>query len=112
MIDQLSSILSVDGVLVGHASLDLAAGLADLGVVVIVGHRRRGVGSALVETAVATARSLGVHKVTLSVWPHNDAARALFERHGFVVEGRLARHVRRRDGDLWDLVVMGLVLEP
>ncbi|HEU5149549.1 MAG TPA: hypothetical protein VFU19_03575 [Iamia sp.] len=53
-----------------------------------------------------------VHKATLSVWPHNTAALALYRRHGFVVEGRLARHVPRRDGTLWDLVLMALPLAP
>ena len=32
-------------------------------------------------------------------------------RHGFAVEGRKRRHYRRRNGELWDAVMMGLVLE-
>jgi RimJ/RimL family protein N-acetyltransferase len=44
------------------------------------------------------------------VWPHNDRAIALYEKLGFVEEGRLRRHYRRRNGELWDAVVMGLVL--
>jgi ribosomal protein S18 acetylase RimI-like enzyme len=98
------------GDVVGHASLDLAGGVADLGLVVAAPHRRRGIGAALVAAAVVHARELGAHKVTLSVWPHNEAAIGLFTRSGFVVEGRLVRHVRRSDGALWDLVLMGLPL--
>ena len=41
----------------------------------------------------------------------NEAALALYERHGFVREGYLHRHYPRRTGEVWDAVVMGLVLE-
>ncbi len=100
-----------DGLLLGHIGLTLVAGCAEIGMMVRAGHRRRGVGSALVGAGVEWARCREAHKVTLSVWPHNEAAIALYERHGFVVEGRLVRQVRRRDGALWDLVLMGLVLD-
>jgi ribosomal protein S18 acetylase RimI-like enzyme len=46
----------------------------------------------------------------LSVFPHNDAAIALYRKFGFVQEGRLVRHVRRADGQFWDLIEMGLLL--
>jgi RimJ/RimL family protein N-acetyltransferase len=69
------------------------------------------VGGALVEEAVATARRLGAHKVALQVWPHNQPARRLYRRHGFADEGRLVRHYRRRNGELWDAIVMGMVLD-
>jgi RimJ/RimL family protein N-acetyltransferase len=57
------------------------------------------------------ARRSGAHKVALQVWPHNVAARRLYEKHGFVQEGLLRRHYRRRNGELWDAVVMGMVLD-
>lgn len=101
----------VDGALVGQVGLTLVGGCVDLGMMVAADHRRRGVGGALVDAAVAWARDHDAHKVTLTVWPHNHAAIALYEGRGFAVEGRLVRHVRRRDGSLWDLVAMGLVLD-
>lgn len=64
-----------------------------------------------IDRAIAWARGQGAHKVALQVWPHNEPARRLYERSGFVVEGRLRRHYRRRDGSLWDAVVMGLLLD-
>ena len=57
------------------------------------------------------ARDLGAHKVALQVWPHNEAARRLYLRHGFVEEGLLRRHYPRRNGELWDAVIMGLILD-
>ena len=101
-----------DGRIVGHLSLELAGyGVASLGMEVARASRGRGVGRALLAEAVATARRLGAHKMALQVWPHNVAALALYRRVGFVEEGRLRRHYPRRNGELWDAVVMGLVLD-
>ncbi|HET8741860.1 MAG TPA: GNAT family N-acetyltransferase [Gaiella sp.] len=46
------------------------------------------VGTALVAAAIEWARVRGLHKLTLSVFPHNDAAIALYRTFGFVEEGR------------------------
>ena len=100
------------GELVGQLDLRLARyGVADLGMLVAPGWRRRGVGSALMAEAIARARAAGAHKLALQVWPHNTAALALYERFGFQREGYLRRHYRRRSGELWDAVVMGLPLD-
>ena len=100
------------GQLVGHLGLVLARyGVADLGMLVAAGWRGRGVGTALLAEAVRRARAAGAHKIALQVWPHNTAAIALYERFGFRREGYLRRHYRRRSGELWDAVVMGLPLD-
>jgi RimJ/RimL family protein N-acetyltransferase len=98
------------GEIVGSASVQGRA-LAHLGMQVADGHRGRGVGSSLLEACLAWAKQAGAHKITLEVWPHNEAAIALYEKFGFEQEGYLRRHWRRRSGELWDSVVMGLVLE-
>jgi putative acetyltransferase len=54
---------------------------------------------------------MGAHKLELQAWPHNDAAIRLYLRHGFVHEGLLRRQYRRHNGELWDAVIMGLVLD-
>ena len=72
--------------------------------------RGRGVGRALLDEAIRWARAQGLHKLTLDVFPHNDAAIALYRRAGFVEEGLLRRHYLRRDGELWDAVLMALYL--
>ena len=97
---------------VGQLGLHLAPyGVADLGMLVAAGWRGRGVGTALLDEAVRRAREAGAHKIALQVWPHNTAAIALYERFGFQREGYLTRHYRRRSGELWDAVVMGLPLD-
>lgn len=63
------------------------------------------------DAAVGWARESGLHKLVLQVWPHNERARALYRKFGFVEEGYLRRHYRRRNGQLWDAVMMGLVLD-
>jgi RimJ/RimL family protein N-acetyltransferase len=97
---------------VGQASLEIAAyRVANLGTLVDRAWRGRGVGTALVRAAVDAARDRGCHKVALQVWPHNQVAQALYRKVGFEEEGLLRRHYRRRNGELWDAVVMGLVLD-
>ena len=97
---------------VGHVGVHLERyGVAGLGMMVDVEWRGRGVGGALVDAAIAAAREIGAHKLALQVWPHNDVARRLYLRHGFEEEGVLRRQYRRRNGELWDAVLMGLVLD-
>ncbi len=100
------------GALVGNLWVDLRTyGVADLGMLVAPEWRRRGVGSALMEAGIDWARAAGSHKVVLQLWPHNHAALALYRKFGFVQEGLLRRHYPRRNGELWDALVMGLVLD-
>jgi RimJ/RimL family protein N-acetyltransferase len=100
------------GTPVGQLGLRLTGyGVADLGMVVAAAWRGRGVGTALLGEAVERARAAGAHKIALQVWPHNAAAIALYERFGFEREGYLRRHYRRRSGELWDAIVMGLRLD-
>ncbi len=51
-------------------------------------HRRHGVASRLFPEAYAWASAGGVKKIQLSVRARNGAALALYEREGFVLEGR------------------------
>jgi ribosomal protein S18 acetylase RimI-like enzyme len=101
-----------DGAVVGNATLAIAAhGVADLAMAVADGWRGTGVGGRLLDALVNAARDAGAHKVTLEVWPHNSPAVGLYRSRGFELEGRLRRHYRRRNGELWDALVMGLVLD-
>jgi RimJ/RimL family protein N-acetyltransferase len=85
-------------------------GFGELGMMVARDWRGRGVGTALVAAAIDHARAQGLHKLSLSVFPHNDAAIALYRKFGFEEEGRRAKHMRRDSGELWDLLDMGLLL--
>ncbi len=101
-----------DGALVGMVGMHLPRyKVADLGMNVKDGYRGQGIGSALVEQAIEWARSAGAHKIALQHWPHNTAARALYDKYGFEQEGYLRRQYPRKNGEIWDAVVMGLLLE-
>jgi RimJ/RimL family protein N-acetyltransferase len=72
--------------------------------------RDRGVGSALMAHAVEWARGTGVvTRIELDVYVENARARHLYEKFGFVVEGRRRRAIFR-DGQYHDDLIMGLLL--
>ena len=71
--------------------------------------RRRGVGRALLDAAVIEARARGARRLTLRVLSHNEAAIALYESVGFVVEGA-QREEFFLDGRYVDDVLMALDL--
>ncbi|MGE5275291.1 MAG: N-acetyltransferase family protein [Verrucomicrobiota bacterium] len=79
--------------------------VADLGLMVAKSARRGGVGWALLEQAVAWARTSGVRKLELHVFPHNQPAIRLYEKFGFVREGYRTRHFRRA-GTYVDAILM------
>ena len=85
-------------------------GFGDIGMMVARDWRRRGVGSALVAAAIECGRENGLHKLTLSVFPHNEAAIRLYRTFGFAEEGRREKQIRRANGETWDLIEMGLQL--
>lgn len=75
--------------------------------------RGRGVGAALLQAALASARlHPSLEKVELAVYAHNARALTLYERHGFVQEGRRVRQQRLTDGSYVDEVWMARWLRP
>jgi RimJ/RimL family protein N-acetyltransferase len=99
------------GEIVGRLSLardthPASAHVADLGLMVASGWRRRGIGTALLDAAVDWAREVGVRKLELHVFPWNEPAIRLYERFGFEREGYRRGHYRRSDGDYADAILM------
>jgi putative acetyltransferase len=80
--------------------------IASLGMHVAADWRGRGVGSALLAEAFRWAEWAGVEKVTLTVYPDNERALALYRRFGFVEEGRLTGQSKKSIG-YRDEIVMG-----
>jgi len=71
--------------------------------------RGQGIGSALMDACIKSAKSLGVEKLELEVFASNTAARALYIKKGFFEEG--VRLKKRKFEDTYDdLVCMGLFL--
>ena len=79
--------------------------VADLGLMVAAGYRRRGIGRSLLTTAVEWARAVGVRKLELHVFPWNEPAIRLYEGFGFAREGVRRGHYSR-DGVDVDALLM------
>jgi ribosomal-protein-alanine N-acetyltransferase len=84
--------------------------VADLGLMVAMDFRRRGVGRALMIAADEWALTVGVRKLELHVLPYNEAAIALYERLGYLQEGVRKNHYRGNEGFV-DAVLMAKELE-
>lgn len=78
-----------------------------LGLGVVPEYRGRGVGRALLETALREARRIGLARVELTVREPNRAAIALYEKVGFAVEG-IKRDAVCTENGYEDLVLMAL----
>lgn len=103
-------VAEADDAIVGRLSLGrdphpASRHVADLGLMVAASARRRGIGRALLERAVTWAGEVGVRKLELHVFPHNEAAIALYEGFGFRREGYRKEHYRR-GRDFIDAILM------
>jgi RimJ/RimL family protein N-acetyltransferase len=105
-------VATIDEVVVGHAGgIPNGAGHLDLFMSIEDGHRGQGIGGRLLDEVVGWARDRSeIHKVVLQVWPHNEAAIALYRSRSFMVEGYRHQHWRRANGELWDAIEMALLV--
>jgi RimJ/RimL family protein N-acetyltransferase len=104
-------VAEVDGEIVGQLHVGRSHhGYGEIGMMVAKDWRGQGVGTALMGAAIAWSRERGLHKLSLDVFPHNEAAIALYRKLGFVEEGRRVKQYRRKSGELWDGIEMGLLL--
>jgi len=84
-------------------------GLTHVGVMgmgILSEYRGRGLGSQLLGKAIDHARMNGLEKVELDVYESNIGAIALYEKFGFVLEGRRIKS-RKLDGNYDNILEMG-----
>lgn len=81
-----------------------------LGIGIIEGYRDRGLGRALIETALASARKIGLARVELTVREDNRRGIRLYRKVGFVKEG-VKRDAFRVDGKYYDLLSMAVLFK-
>lgn len=77
-----------------------------LSICVAAGWRDAGIGSALVDRALAWSAAHGLRKVQLSVFPDNARAIAVYEHAGFTTEGLRRMQFRAGDGAYRDELLM------
>ena len=106
------------GRIVGHAmlepmSLRAVSHVFRLTIVVHSGHWRRGIGTLMMKALTAWATEApAAHKIELSVRSSNEPAKRLYEKFGFVEEGRLRNRIRLADGGFVDDVTMAWFPKP
>jgi RimJ/RimL family protein N-acetyltransferase len=71
---------------------------AELGMWLRAAYREIGIGSQMVEVALAWAAAHAVEKVTLSVRSANRRALGLYQKYGFVEEGRRRAYIKTPHG--------------
>ena len=104
-------VASEDDALVGTLSIDLDSEHGcEIGMLVKSEHRGKGIGTALLREAIRWARQRNETSLCLLVFPHNAAAIALYERHGFEKKRRIEAFKKRQNGEIWDVILMVLPL--
>ncbi len=85
-----------------------------VGMMLLPGYRRRGIGRLLLERSFEWGREHAIPSLALHVFPHNQAARALYRSAGFVEIERYERDAARQTGEVWDTILMrkDLKVEP
>jgi L-amino acid N-acyltransferase YncA len=99
-----------DGEVAGYVAVVPLSGWSDhvgeVRLVVDPAQRGKGVGRTLARWALLQALELGLKKLYVEVVADQDGAVAMFSSLGFQAEGLLRDHVRDRDGQLRDLVLL------
>ncbi|MGC2203572.1 MAG: GNAT family N-acetyltransferase [Stellaceae bacterium] len=73
------------------------------------GHRRRGLGSVLLDSICLEAWLRGAESIVLEVALNNDAARLFYAAHGFTIVGRRPNYYRQR-GEVADALILRVPL--
>lgn len=88
--------ITVDGTAAGYLKLNIGAAQVEQmpdtdmeleRLYILPTHKRQGLGSKLMDFALARARELGKTRIWLGVWEGNEAALALYKRNGFEIFG-------------------------
>ena len=69
--------------------------------------RGKGLGRQILQKTLEHAKSIGVEKVELTVYPNNLPAKRLYESCGFKETGKI-KHYRKWNGQYFDVIEMEL----
>jgi RimJ/RimL family protein N-acetyltransferase len=80
--------------------------VGEIRLVVAPERRRSGIGCALARWALVAAVHTGLQKLIVEVVAEQEGAVAMFQSLGFRAEALLRDHIRARDGDTRDLILL------
>ncbi len=109
-----SLVAELDGKIVGQIGMEVFSSprrkhVANIGMAVSENVQGQGVGSKLIAAMIDLANNwLAVTRIELEVYTDNTAGKALYEKHGFVLEGT-AKGYAFRDGQYVDTYLMAKV---
>jgi RimJ/RimL family protein N-acetyltransferase len=103
------------GTLVGMVSVIPELGWSDhvgqLRLLVDPAHRGRGIGRELARAALVLALELGLSKIIVEVVSDQQPAINMFTALGFDPEALLRSHIRDRNGDFHDLIILAHMVD-
>ena len=86
--------------------------IGDLFIVIGKKYWNNGLGSLLLEEAIEWAQASGIlRRLQLTVQTRNQAAVHLYQKYGFVIEGRQERGAYIEEGDFIDVYLMGKLID-
>ena len=86
--------------------------IGDLFIVIGKKYWNNGLGSLLLEEVVEWAQASGIlRRLQLTVQTRNQAAVHLYQKHGFVIEGRQERGAYIEEGKFIDVYLMGKLID-
>ena len=86
--------------------------IGDLFIVIGKKYWNNGLGSLLLEEAIEWAQASGIlRRLQLTVQTRNQAAVHLYQKHGFVIEGRQERGAYIEEGKFIDVYLMGKLID-
>lgn len=104
------SVACIDDAVVGVVSVVPLIGWSDhvgeIRLVVSPNRRRSGIGRALARWALVAAIESGLQKLMVEVVAEQEGAVAMFQSLGFQAEALLRDHIRARDGQTRDLILL------
>ncbi|MGV0836340.1 N-acetyltransferase family protein [Mycolicibacterium thermoresistibile] len=103
------------GRIAGFASVRPLSGWSDhvgnLNLIVHPDHRRAGVGAQLARRALAESLRGGLHKLQVELAADHDSAIEMFNELGFTGEALLRDHIRDRNGEYHDCIVLAHLVD-
>ena len=110
-----SLVATYDGQVVGQIGMEVISTprrkhVSNIGMAVSEDYRDKGIGSKLLESMLELATNwLAIRRIELEVYTDNASAKALYERHGFEIEGT-AKQYAFRNGEYVDVYYMAKVV--